>query len=577
MSDDDDQSGAYYERNKAYSLPSDSYLTTLSSSDEAKFKTWVAQNDVPFDPSPKADYDMRGFWQGIQSGDSNAKSAVDPNDGKLHYSDYWKTPYHQTFSSESKWAMAGAPHWNDKDQLVMPDGTVVFDDKNPGSSTDLSGALSQISGSGSSALQNFQDDSAKLDSSTKDLDSLPAFDAQKEMQQGPQVNRDGVMATMAPALLLASLGGAVAGVHPTVMLGALDGITKGLIQGNDKAVKENQAKWDDAYQRYMDRYKQQFAIYKQMQSVYKGDVNADLKALEIALKATGYQGKIDEQTLRQWQWTQVHTPQLEAAKLREVQAKAAKEEAEAKQTKDSGGPLDEDTLAMAATVVAADPNKITGFVAGYGKAGAAAKRQIQQRIAQDLKARGDKPEDLVSDRATSKAETLSINKLVPQRDAVASFESLAKFNGDRVLALVDKLDDSNIPLLAVGERLAKKAGGSADAAEFQSSLTSFQTEAAKILNNPAMTGSALTDSMRNDLKAVVSGNMNASQLKRVINRIYSEMDTRRDSLNAQITNASSRLNPGGKKTDYVRTRVDDDIEYGLMADGKTWVVIGKWK
>ena len=72
---------------------------------------------------------MRGFWQAMQQGDPRAMSAIDPNDQKLHYPDYWKTPLHKTFSNESQWAPANAPKWTEDDKLVTPGGRVVFDDK----------------------------------------------------------------------------------------------------------------------------------------------------------------------------------------------------------------------------------------------------------------------------------------------------------------------------------------------------------------------------------------------------------------------------------------------------------------
>ncbi|WP_213941183.1 hypothetical protein [Pseudomonas sp. dw_612] len=106
-----------------------SYLTQLPPDQEAKFQAWVKQNNVPFDPSPKADYDMRGFYAGLQKGDPNARTGMNANDGQMHFGDYYKTPYHKSFSSESQFANKNAPRWNDKDQLVTPDGRVVFDER----------------------------------------------------------------------------------------------------------------------------------------------------------------------------------------------------------------------------------------------------------------------------------------------------------------------------------------------------------------------------------------------------------------------------------------------------------------
>jgi hypothetical protein len=106
------------------------YNTQLPADAEAKFRAWTTQNGVPFNPdAPVSDYDMRGFWKALQSGDPKASSAVDPNDNRLHYPDYWKTPYHATFSNESQWATPDAPRWNDKDQLIDKSGKVIFDDR----------------------------------------------------------------------------------------------------------------------------------------------------------------------------------------------------------------------------------------------------------------------------------------------------------------------------------------------------------------------------------------------------------------------------------------------------------------
>ena len=119
-----------YARNKAYIAADGSYQTMLTPSEEAAFMRWVAENKVPFDPTPTADYDMRGFYKGLMLNDPNARTGMNANDGKMHFSDYWKTPYHQSFSAESKYANPKvAPQWNEKDQLVLPDGTVVFDER----------------------------------------------------------------------------------------------------------------------------------------------------------------------------------------------------------------------------------------------------------------------------------------------------------------------------------------------------------------------------------------------------------------------------------------------------------------
>jgi hypothetical protein len=159
---DDDNLAANYSRNQGYAQSAASYATTLSPTDEKKFLSWLQSNDVPFDPKEKVtDYDMRGFWQALQTNDPRATTAINPNDRQIHYPDYWKTPYHKSFSRESKWARAGAPSWNDQDQLVLPNGKIVFDERKQsapmsGSDATSPGVASQINQIGNPLGQDSQ-------------------------------------------------------------------------------------------------------------------------------------------------------------------------------------------------------------------------------------------------------------------------------------------------------------------------------------------------------------------------------------------------------------------------------------
>ena len=61
-------------RNAAYSNPEwRNQMARLDPQQEQAFMQWVEQNQVPFDPKDKyPDYDMRGFYLGLMSGDPNA-------------------------------------------------------------------------------------------------------------------------------------------------------------------------------------------------------------------------------------------------------------------------------------------------------------------------------------------------------------------------------------------------------------------------------------------------------------------------------------------------------------------------
>lgn len=120
-----------FERNSAWLAPGNhSYNTQLSPTEEYAFRQWLKTNDVPFQANQSVtDYDMRGFWKALQTGNPIAKSGINPNDQRLHYPDYWKTPYSATFSAESQWAnKQNAPRWIG-DSYMLPNGTVLWDDK----------------------------------------------------------------------------------------------------------------------------------------------------------------------------------------------------------------------------------------------------------------------------------------------------------------------------------------------------------------------------------------------------------------------------------------------------------------
>jgi len=104
--------------------------TTLDPLQEMAFRQWVKQNKVPFDPNaPISDYDMRGYYQALQQGNPMATSGVNSNDQQMHFTDYFKTPAHRSFSNESQFASPDAPSWINDYQLASSGGRILFDEK----------------------------------------------------------------------------------------------------------------------------------------------------------------------------------------------------------------------------------------------------------------------------------------------------------------------------------------------------------------------------------------------------------------------------------------------------------------
>lgn len=109
-----------------YAIPNwQRQLAHLPPEQEAQFMAWAQQNRAPI----TSDYDMRAYW--LHRNDPNMRTQINPNDHRLHFPDTYKTPLHQSFSRESIYANPAShpPMWNDKDQLVLPDGRVLFDER----------------------------------------------------------------------------------------------------------------------------------------------------------------------------------------------------------------------------------------------------------------------------------------------------------------------------------------------------------------------------------------------------------------------------------------------------------------
>lgn len=127
------QASDAFRRNQRWAKPAQSYQTPLSPQEEQAFRGWAAGNKVPFNADdPNSDYDMRGYWKDVAAGGTDARQRND-NDGRMHFPDTYKTPFHSSFSNESKYALPTAPRWANDHQLVdQQTGKVVFDERAAG-------------------------------------------------------------------------------------------------------------------------------------------------------------------------------------------------------------------------------------------------------------------------------------------------------------------------------------------------------------------------------------------------------------------------------------------------------------
>lgn len=189
-----------------------------------------------------------------------------------------------------------------------------------------------------------------------------------------------------------------------------------------------------------------------------------------------------------------------------------------------GDEFDPQTLRTAAIVVAADPAAMRQY-ASFGKIGQHYKMQINKEITKLKQETGMSDSDLIRARINAQAQRGSVQKMTAQRNAVQSYTDLAKANGEHLLDLFAKVDDTSVPIVEGILRISKSATGDVDAAELRSVLTAYQAETARILNNPTMAG-VVSDTARKEVAEMARGDMSVAQAQRVIRRISTEFDLR---------------------------------------------------
>lgn len=203
------------------------------------------------------------------------------------------------------------------------------------------------------------------------------------------------------------------------------------------------------------------------------------------------------------------------------------------------GDMDPETLDTAASVVAANPTRIRDY-ASYGQGGQKNRNAINNRISQRLQDSGMTANDLIQLRARAAAQPANIVKLTQQNAQIQQAEQLARANGQRVLELIDLVDQTGIPLVEGITRSARAKTGGVDAAELKSVLNSFQIETARLLSgNPTMAG-VISDSARNDIQHIAPDSMSATQARRIINRLFTEMDIRQAAAQEQLQGSTNQ-------------------------------------
>lgn len=178
---------------------------------------------------------------------------------------------------------------------------------------------------------------------------------------------------------------------------------------------------------------------------------------------------------------------------------------------------------------------------GLSRIGPATLGEIQNRAAEMTKASGMTPQEFAAAGPITKQKLGALLALEKQRNAIQPYKEMLNMNIDVLRQLSDKLErtDSpaaNKPILWMQQNMA----GDADVAEYLFQVQTVNTEIARVLNNPNLTGQ-LTDTARQEIREIGSPNMNAQQINRVMARAQADANNRSATLDKQVQKLQAEI------------------------------------
>jgi len=149
--------------------------------------------------------------------------------------------------------------------------------------------------------------------------------------------------------------------------------------------------------------------------------------------------------------------------------------------------------------------------------------------------------DIAGNRALFGADKKSLDKMIPQYDAVVAFENNTLAQGKVLVDLAKKVDTTGVPVIERWIRAGRQAiAGDPDVTTLNAQLQLFGNEAAKILTNPNLTG-VLSDSARHEVSDFLPKSATAPQIERVVSLLENDFEIRRKSIERQTDTITKRM------------------------------------
>ena len=230
-----------------------------------------------------------------------------------------------------------------------------------------------------------------------------------------------------------------------------------------------------------------------------------------------------------------------------------------------GGAISQNALDYRAQLWLLNQKSTVGL--GRGKQGAAIVNAIQSRAAEIAQARGLDPGELNAATAATHAAGQALTQLTKTKNSIEQFENTAIKNGDALVQLAQKVDQTGIPVVERWLRAGKQATGNPDVAAFNAQMQLYKAEVAKILTNPNLTG-VLTDYSQQEITRALQPGASFQQIATVHNLLKQDFQRRSSAIDEQISKVMDSFQQKPSKAPAAPAQSSDDKQrlkekYGL--------------
>jgi uncharacterized protein YgfB (UPF0149 family) len=140
-----------------------------------------------------------------------------------------------------------------------------------------------------------------LDTAIGEVPQAPTPEAMTA--QAPQRNIGQLMQASPWLMILAAMGGSRTQLSATNMMGAMNGMVKGLNEGDEEGYQSAYDKYQTEHQKWADLQKQKWDVYREMVKVYKDRIDGKQRALQVAEAAVRDARKDRSDTMNAWMQT----------------------------------------------------------------------------------------------------------------------------------------------------------------------------------------------------------------------------------------------------------------------------------